>query len=177
MSPSPTASIFTTCAPQSASMRVHHGPATVEVKSATNRPSSGRGAMVVPPASGRFAFQHGDDAGAVHRWCAEHFSIGARPLEVEVILHLPSEADRAEDLDALMGGGDISIAGIGFRHGDGLARKPRFLRQRPGGMKHRGSGAFAAHEHVGKRMLTELILADLPTQHAPLFRLSSPPHT
>ncbi len=50
-----------------------------------------------------------DNPGAVAARRTEDRGVGARAFEVEVVLHLPTEAQRAEDLHASLGCGHVSL--------------------------------------------------------------------
>src|SRR5438874_1041158 len=96
MSPS-RLSIFTTSAPRSPRMRPHIGPATTVVRSRTFSPRHGPDMAVT---SGGLLLHHVDHAGALSARAAEQLGVGASPLVVEMVRHLPGEADSAEDLNA-----------------------------------------------------------------------------
>ena len=54
--------------------------------------------QITPP-----SLHHLDHPGALGARAAEQLGVGAGALVVEMVLHLPGEADGAEDLDAAVG--------------------------------------------------------------------------
>lgn len=95
-------------------------------------------------------------------WSAQQQAIGGRPLEIEVSVVFPGEADATEHLDAVLGAAICRLRRHrrGHAHGKGRARRLAILAGVPGG----GPSLLQRAQHVGAAMLDPLELADGPAE-------------
>src|SRR5262245_23836845 len=90
-----------------------------------------------------------------------------RPLEVEVEVVLPREADAAMELDARGGYLAVRVGDVGLGHADGERPLGRALVHGPRRVVRDGLAVLDVHQHVGRLVLHALIRADGLTEGLP----------
>src|SRR6266568_7026119 len=129
-----------------------------------------RGCLVVL-AGDRLEIDQLGHALAMPRGVAEREFGALGPLEVQVEIVLPGEADAAVELYARAGHPAISVGDIGLGHAHGQRTLGHAFVPGPRRVVGDGLAVLDIHEHVGRLVLDALIRADGPAEGLPDLRV------
>src|ERR1700722_1863223 len=104
--------------------------------------------------------QAGGDGEGVRGGATEERSAGGGPLDVEVAVVLPGEADATEGLDRFAPDEALAVVGSSLGHGDGGGAVRRVLVDGGDGEIAEGTGPLDGEEHVAHFVLDRLEGAD-----------------